>query len=121
MGRPAWEPTAAERKIARRMVSFGITYTQVAQYLGINEKTLVTHLGDELDRVKLERNVGVAENLFVLSKRNPACAIFLAKTQLGWRETADVETERPIVINLVSGDRPVRLAGNDTDTAVNEE
>lgn len=106
-GRPPHQPTAANRNtvlIAKGMLDMPIK--QIAQALGIDEKTLRRHYQKELDEAQDKIDIEVASSLFMQIKGrgarydernnktheeikpNPNSIHFYMARRLGWRETA---------------------------------
>ena len=57
-GRPAFQPTAAQRREARKLARLGIGEREVARHLGIDRKTLrKSALGDEMAAARLQLRV----------------------------------------------------------------
>jgi len=91
------EPTKATRATVTSLSKFGIPRDQIAAHIGISEPTLRKHYAPELAEGKLQANLKVATNLYAFAmgikgteKAQVTAGIFIAKTQMGWRETLDV-------------------------------
>jgi DNA-binding XRE family transcriptional regulator len=70
----------------------GTTQADVAQILGIDEKTLRKHYRGELDLSKAKANATIGGALFNKAKGGDTTAmIFWMKTQAGWREKQELE------------------------------
>lgn len=87
------KPTDETRKMVEAFAGYGITQDEIAAYLKIARKTLHKHYAAELELGVVKANAAVIRNLhFMASKgKNPAAAIFWAKTRMRWRETDRLE------------------------------
>lgn len=92
------EPSERDRGLVEGMAACGETAENISRVLGIGVTTLRKYYQTELDTAYIRANAKVAQTLFALAtgagdwkKANPACAMFWAKTRLGWRETARLE------------------------------
>jgi len=92
-GKPPHRPTAAKRKLVRNMTLIGVPQTTQAKILDIAAKTLRARYRTELDHALNTVNAKIAGTLVdqALVRKDTVALIFLAKTRLGWRETAPVE------------------------------
>lgn len=103
-GRPAWEPTEEERKLASDMAEVGITFEQIAKVLKVSSDTLVKYLGEVLHVAKTKANMKVSGALYQKAiAGNVTAAIYITKTQMGWRESGPVETDVTYRIELRRG------------------
>lgn len=103
--KPPHEPTVATRARVEALAQYGIPQAQIAVGIEVSEPTLRKYYADELQRGKLRASRAVAENLFAFAsgakgapKDQVTAAIFWCKTQLGFRETVDVNA------NIVDSD-----------------
>jgi hypothetical protein len=89
-GRPAFEPTSAERKQVEALSGYGIPIEQIAVLVrdGIDADTLRKYFIIELQSGKAKANAQVGKTLFnkVLAGDTTA-AIWWSKTQMRWAET----------------------------------
>jgi hypothetical protein len=89
-GRPAFEPTVAERKQVEALSGYGIPIEQIAVLVrdGIDADTLRKYFLTELQSGKAKANAQVGKTLFnkVLAGDTTA-AIWWSKTQMRWAET----------------------------------
>jgi hypothetical protein len=89
-GRPAFEPTVAERKQVEALSGYGIPIEQIAVLVrdGIDADTLRKYFITELQSGKAKANAQVGKTLFnkVLAGDTTA-AIWWSKTQMRWAET----------------------------------
>jgi hypothetical protein len=89
---PPFEPTEEQRKLVKTLSGFGIPQEDIAQFIGIEPKTLRRRFREELDRGMIEANVKVAQSLFQMATtgKNVAAAIFWMKARAQWREKHEV-------------------------------
>ena len=88
MGRPPYEPTDADREVAKRLSALGTTYEDIARKLQISSDTLVKYYAQELEEGRIDANASIAGTLFSQAKKgNTAAAIFWLKTRARWKET----------------------------------
>ena len=88
MGRPPYEPTDADREVAKRLSALGTTYEDIAKKLKISSDTLVKYYAHELEEGRIDANASIAGTLFSQAKKgNTAAAIFWLKTRARWKET----------------------------------
>jgi len=114
MSRNPHEPSAQTRAEVSALKSFGVAQSDIANYIGVDDKTLRKHYREELDNAQTKADANVAKFLY-----NAACgkaldagasyadcvraAMFWAKTRMKWRET-DNDAQgngNPITINVV--------------------
>jgi hypothetical protein len=89
-GRPAFEPTDAERKQVEAMSGYGLPIEQIAILVrgGIDTDTLRKHFATELVAGKAKANSGVGRTLFQKAMGGDTAAmIWWSKTQMKWKET----------------------------------
>lgn len=110
-GRKPFEPTAREREQVEAMAGFGVPYEQIAALVrdGIHKETLFKHFRKELDQGKAKANAQIGKTLFQqATSGNTAAAIWWSKSQMGWRETQQIdhttngESIAPTVIEIVA-------------------
>ncbi len=106
-GRPAWEPTDAERRVVEHYVSIGFTHEQIGLIMEKSVDSLTRHCRRELDAGKLKAHAQIGGKLYSEAmKGNTALLIFYAKTQMGWKETVRNEHSgldgAPIAVRDVS-------------------
>lgn len=113
-GRPAFQPTDAQRRQVESMAGFGIPHDDIAKVLQIDAKTLRKHFPDELEMGHIKANTAVARNLFRIATGNGreavTAAIFWTKTRMGWND-------RP----AGSADAPGKKEQRETDAATAQE
>jgi hypothetical protein len=89
-GRPAFEPTAAERKQVEALSGYGLPIEQIAVLVreGIHVDTLRAHFATELNSGKAKANGQVGKTLFQkVMAGDTTAAIWWSKTQMRWAET----------------------------------
>jgi len=89
-GRPAFEPTAAERKQVEALSGYGLPIEQIAVLVrdGIHIDTLRSHFATELVSGKAKANGQVGKTLFQkVMAGDTTAAIWWSKTQMRWAET----------------------------------
>ena len=89
-GRPAFDPTDAERKQVEAMSGYGLPIEQIAVLVrgGIDTDTLRKHFATELVAGKAKANSGVGRTLFQKAMGGDTAAmIWWSKTQMRWAET----------------------------------
>jgi len=108
---PPHAPTDTQRQTVQMHTMVGTTQADVAQILGIDEKTLRKHYRDELDLSKAKANATIGGALFNKAKGGDTTAmIFWMKTQAGWREkqefevTGDIGRVERVEISIVGQD-----------------
>jgi hypothetical protein len=93
-GRPAFVPTAAERKQVEALSGYGLTIEMIRHLVrdGIAIETLMTHFRAELDAGKAKANAQVGKRLFQkVMEGDTTAMIWWTKTQMRWSETQKVE------------------------------
>ena len=85
-GAKDYKPNDTDRDLAVKMSRVGIRQEQIALVVGISKETLVKFYHAEMERARVEATVTVANNLFAMTKKVPAAAMFWLKCQGGWRE-----------------------------------
>ena len=89
-GRPAFEPTAAERKQVEALSGYGLPIEQIGALVrdGIHIDTLRAHFSSELISGKSKANAQVGKTLFQkVMAGDTTAAIWWSKTQMRWAET----------------------------------
>jgi|TARA_Y100000310_G_scaffold179038_1_gene179013 hypothetical protein len=112
-----FEPTDEERALVEQMTAVGIPQGSVALIIrdGIDNKTLRKHFRVELDTAKIKANAKIGGMLFNKAMNgDTTAAIFWAKTQMGWKETQNINHSGKLdVIERVI--IPANEQANDTD------
>jgi hypothetical protein len=89
-GRPAFEPTDAERKQVEALSGYGLPIEQIAVLVrdSIDTDTLRKHFVTELQSGKAKANAQVGKTLFSkVMAGDTTAAIWWSKTQMRWAET----------------------------------
>lgn len=89
-GRKEFKPTAQDRKLAESLSGYGIPIKQIAVLIrdGISVDTLTKYFEKELVLGKARSNLKVVQTLYQKAiDGDLTAAIFLAKTQAGFKET----------------------------------
>jgi hypothetical protein len=89
-GRPAFEPTDAERRQVEAMSGYGLPLGQIAALVrdGIDSDTLRKHFREELISGKAKANGQIGKTLFQKAIGGDTTAmIWWTKTQMRWSET----------------------------------
>lgn len=89
-GRPAFEPTDAERKQVEALSGYGLPLEQIAVLVrdGIDADTLRKYFSTELQSGKAKANAKVGQTLFnKVTAGDTTAAIWWSKTQMRWAET----------------------------------
>jgi hypothetical protein len=96
MARPAFRPSAEQRRSVKAMAGLGMRHQDIAVVLEIAEKTLRKHFRVELARGAIEANAKVLQTLYGMatSGENTAATIFYAKTRCGLRERPQEDDSR---------------------------
>ena len=84
----AFLPSPEQRKTVRAMAAFGIPQIEIANVIGISDRTLRKAFREELDKAATEANAKVAEVCFRMATSGtvPAATFFWLKPRAGWRE-----------------------------------
>lgn len=88
-GRPAFEPTDADRKQVESLSGYGVPFEQIAALVrdGISVDTLTAHFRAELVSGKSKANAKVGKTLFQkVMDGDTTAAIWWSKTQMRWTE-----------------------------------
>lgn len=92
-GRPAFEPTADERKQVETLSGYGLPMDQIASLVrdGISVDTLRAHFDAELKTGKSKANAQIAQTLFQKAKGGSETAlIWWTKSQMRWSERHEI-------------------------------
>jgi len=92
-GRPAFEPTAEERKQVETLSGYGLPQDQIASLVrdGISIDTLRAHFESELKTGKSKANAQIAQTLFQKAKAGSETAlIWWTKSQMRWSERHEI-------------------------------
>jgi hypothetical protein len=108
----AFIATPEQRKTVRAMAAFGIPQMEIANVVGISDRTLRKVFRDELDKAATEANAKVAEVCFRMATSGtvPAATFFWLKTRAGWREVSRHEHTGgdggPVQLQKIEDTRP---------------
>ncbi len=102
MSRAPHQPDAKSRAEVSALCSFGVPQESIAEFIGIDAKTLRKHYRDELNSAVIKANAAVGlflyQNASGQTLKNGAshsdcvrAAMFWAKTRMGWRETQSID------------------------------
>ena len=116
-GRPAYEPTDKDRRIAEAMAGWAIPQERIARIIGIDPKTLRKHFGEELAFGSAKLEGQLAQNLLRIAKgpdRQALIAtIFALKARFGWVE-ASAPAREPELGKKAAAQLAAETAGEDT-------
>ena len=88
----AHKPTTKKRDSVKTLAGYGLPQAQIADYIGIAIPTLRKHYPKQLKEGKAIAAALVGQKLFDLIRSGDKAAIFFYyKTQLGARETTNLE------------------------------
>jgi len=94
MARPEKKPSEEQRKQVETLAGYGMTHEQIGNVLDITRPTLVKWYKKELKVGKDKAIATVLNGLFYNIKRKKEASIFFyLKTQLGWKEREDAQTQ----------------------------
>ena len=121
-GRPAFEPTAEERKKVETLSGYGLPMDQIAILIrdGISIDTLRAHFETELKSGKAKANGQIAQTLFQKAMSgSEAAMIWWTKSQMRWSERHEItgadggpiKTENATTVTLDPGEAYKRLIG----------
>jgi hypothetical protein len=119
-GRPAHQPSDAERRLVERLASICVAEDDIAQCLPrpIDPKTLRRHYRSELDRGRARGRARVLTKLHELIDQNvPSAIFFYLKAQCGWSEKQQVELSGKDGAPLTEATRVVILPSKDAPAA----
>jgi len=94
-GKPPFHPTEEDRKTVSLMCAVGIPHEGIALCIqdGIDDKTLRKYFHEELKTAKIKANAKVGGSIFnAAMSGNMTAASLWAKTQMGWKETQQIDT-----------------------------
>jgi hypothetical protein len=121
-GRPAFEPTQAERKQVEALSGYGLPFAQIAVLVrdGISLDTLSEHFAAELACGKAKANAKIGQTLFQKATGGDTTAmIWWSKTQMRWSERIEltgadggaIKTENANTVVLEPSEAYKRLIG----------
>jgi hypothetical protein len=92
-------PTEQERIQVEAMAGFGVPHDNIASLIGdgIDSDTLKKHFKKELAQGKAKANAKVGQTLYQkATSGDTTAAIWWSKTQMGWRESVNVNTTHQV-------------------------
>ena len=110
-GRPAWHPTDEQRAAVEILAAEGMTIEQISRILGLGgqKRALLRECKDELgagrEVIHGRLKLSIWQQALLPVKEAVPLKIFLAKTQLGWRETQHVEHSGTVDIRTLSDEQ----------------
>jgi|HubBroStandDraft_1064217.scaffolds.fasta_scaffold18845_2 hypothetical protein len=95
-GRPKFEATSTQRNQVTALVACGVPRKQVAQYIGVDLKTLSKHFTREIREAARVANAKVATVLYQKALGGDTVSmLFWLKCRAGWREGSRLELTGP--------------------------
>ena len=99
----AHKPTEKTRTEVAALAGFGVKHDDIADYLGISDRTLTRYYRQELKTGSIRANAAIARTLFNAAKDgNVTACIFWLKTRAGWRETQNVELSGKVGVTTIA-------------------
>lgn len=103
---PAHKRKEETAEQVRKWAAVGVPIKMIAERIGIADKTLSLHYGDELRNGAMDANANIAGKLYQKAMNGDTTAmIFWCKTRMGWREKHSHEITGedggPISVNLI--------------------
>lgn len=99
-GRPAYQPTDKDRRIAEALAGWAIPQERIARVIGVDPKTLRKHFGDELEIGSAKLEAQLAQNLLRIAqgpdRQALIATIFALKARFGWMEAGPPPRDRPL-------------------------
>lgn len=100
------EPTEATKAEVKALASMGIRHEDIAEYIGIDKKTLYKYYREILTKSKVTASHKIAQALFrqATEQNSTTAAIFWLKCHAGWRDrdAIDLNTnDEEVTINVV--------------------
>jgi predicted transcriptional regulator len=85
-------PTDGQRALVENAWAFGLTQADIAEQLGIDEKTLRKHFREELNSGKFKVDMGAGRTIVELMKSKDErvrleAAKYYTSRRMGWKET----------------------------------
>jgi hypothetical protein len=102
------------REEIKRLAGLGLSHTEIALLLDLNERTLRKHYQRELDLGPVVAKRQVLETLLTMATagNNTTATLFWAKARCGMREKADAKSkffDKPPVARIVFAEEPSPL------------
>lgn len=99
-GRPPYQPTDKDRRIAEALAGWGIPQERIARVIGVDPKTLRKHFCDELEMGSSKLEAQLAQNLLRIAqgpdRQALIATIFALKARFGWVEATAPAREPPL-------------------------
>ena len=94
--------------MVKTMIGYGIPYSEIANVLKIDLKTMRKYYRDEMDTGATTANAAMAQNLWKKAMGDGPSAvsatIFWLKCRAGWRDVAPLEDpEKGLTIKVIGG------------------
>ena len=103
-GHPSHKPAEQTRRTVETMSGLGVPHEDIGLSIGVSDVTLRKHYRAELDTGRIKANSAVAQSLYKKAigdgQSAAVCAIFWAKTQMGWKDTTKLEFDGKLIIEL---------------------
>ncbi len=123
-GRPRFQPTAGQRKLARSLASKGIPQDRIAAVVGVSPKTLRKHFRRELTLGSIEANMAVLKVLHKMAcsgkRKHLAAAIFWAKCRCGFSAASPIYSPPPSIY-IYRREKPLALQFREADSTGSPE
>lgn len=103
MGAPCHQPTPESRKKVIGFTSSGFTQQQIADYFDLDSETIKKYYAEELKKTKMDKTSKLGGSIYRRGlKGDTKAAMFWLRTQAGWIETKDKETDNaPLIAKLL--------------------
>ena len=120
-GRPAYQPSDKDRRIAEALAGWGIPQDRIARVIGVDPKTLRKHFPDELEVGSARLEAQLAQNLLRIAQGHDRQAliatIFALKSRFGWVEASAPPREPPLGKKEAAARRAQEIMDGDSDWA----
>ena len=117
-GRPAYQPSEKDRRIAEALAGWGIPQERIARVIGVDPKTLRKHFPEELDVGSAKLEAQLAQNLLRIAQGHDRQAliatIFALKSRFGWMEATPPPREPPLGKKEAAARRAAEIAEGDS-------
>jgi hypothetical protein len=116
-GRPAFQPTTAQRKQVEECVSVGMSHEEVAMAIGCHRETLEKHFADELLHGRARKRAEVTKLLFAAARKGNVTAQKALKEATGssaaaaeWEAAEGIANPQPTGRKLGKKEEQARAA-----------
>jgi hypothetical protein len=92
-GRPAYQPTDKDRRIAEALSGWSIPQDRIARVIGVDPKTLRKHFADELEMGSAKLEAQLAQNLLRI---------------------AQGQDRQALIATILCAQEPLRMGGDDS-------